>query len=102
MSRVSHTRLLLLENASIGLSTDHIHTLHLQLDISKSASTITDDYSAPSSLRFCLSKLSDERVRKDICDAFDVRLKLRGLMSGAIVDPSSLDRRLVSLVQSIC
>jgi hypothetical protein len=102
MSRVSHARLLLLENASIGLSTDHIHTLHLQLDISKSASTITDDYSAPSSLRFCLSKLSDERVRKDICDAFDVGVKSRGLMSGAVVDPSSLDRRLVSLVQSIC
>ena len=29
MSRISYARLLLLENASIGLSTDHIHTLHL-------------------------------------------------------------------------
>jgi hypothetical protein len=102
MGRVSHARLLLLENASIGLSTDHIHTLRLQLDISKSASAITDDYPASSSLRFHLSKLSDERVGKDICDAFDVGVKSRGLMSGAIVDPSSLDRRLVSLVQSIC
>jgi hypothetical protein len=102
MSRVSHARLLLLENASIGLSTDHIHTLHLQLEISKSASATKDDYSSPSSLRFDLSKLSDERVSKDMCDAFDVGVKSRGLMSGAIVDPSSLDRRLVSLVQSIC
>jgi hypothetical protein len=41
-------------------------------------------------------------VGKDICDAFDVGVKSRGLMSGAVVDPSSLDRRLVSLVQSIC
>jgi hypothetical protein len=102
MSRVSHARLLLLENASIGLSTDHIHTLHLQLEISMSVSTITDGYSAPLSLRFHLSKLSDERVRKDICDAFDAGVKSRGLLCGAIVDPSSLDRRLVSLVQSIC
>ena len=101
MSRVSRVRLLLLENASVGLSTDHIHTLHLQLEISKSASA-ADDYSAPSSLRFHLGKLSDERVRRDMCDAFDVGVKSRGLMSGAIVDPSSLDRRLVSLVQSIC
>jgi hypothetical protein len=98
MGRVSHARLLLLENASIGLSTDHIHTLHLQMDISKSASAITDDYPASSSLRFHLSKLSDERVRKDICNAFDVEVKSRGLMSGAIIDPSSLDRCLVSLV----
>jgi hypothetical protein len=102
MSRVSYTRLLLLDNASIGLSTDHIYTLHLQLDMSRPASTSTDDYSAPSSLRFHLSKLSDERVRKEMCDTFDVRVKLHGLMSRAIVDPSSLDRRLVSLVQSIC
>ncbi|GAB7336923.1 hypothetical protein MBLNU13_g01490t1 [Cladosporium sp. NU13] len=102
MSRVSHTRLLLLENASIGLSTDHIYTLHLQLEISRSASATTDNYSSPPSLRFHLSKLSDERVRNDMCDAFDVGVKSRGLMSGPIVDPSSLDRRLVSLVQSIC
>lgn len=101
MSHISHIRLLLLENASIGLSTDYIHTLHLQLDISRLASTIMDDYSAPSSLRFYLSKLSDKQVRKDIYDAFDIRVKLRGLMSRAIVDPSSLDRCLVSLVQSI-
>jgi hypothetical protein len=102
MSRVSHARLLLLENASIGLSTDHIHTLHLQLEISKSASATTDDYSSFSSFRFHLSKLSDERVRKDMCDAFDIGVKSRGLMSGAVVDPSSLDRHLVSLVQLIC
>jgi hypothetical protein len=102
MSRVSHARLLLLENASIGLSTDHIHTLHVQLDMSRPVSTSTDDYSAPSSLRFHLGKLSDEQVRKDMCNAFDVGVKSRGLMSRAIVDPSSLDRRLVSLVQSIC
>jgi hypothetical protein len=37
-----------------------------------------------------------------MCDAFDVVVKSRSLTSGAIVDPSSLDRRLVSLVQSIC
>jgi hypothetical protein len=98
MSRISYARLLLLENASIGLSTDHIYTLYLQLEISKSASATTDNFSSPSSLRFHLSKLSDERVRKDIYEAFDVRAKSRGLISGAIVDPSSLDRRLVSLV----
>lgn len=101
MSRVSHARLLLLENVSIGLSTDHIHTLHLQLKISRSASATTDD-SSHSSLRFHLSKLSDERVRKDMCNAFDVEVKSRGLMSRSIVDPSCLDRLLVSLAQSIC
>jgi hypothetical protein len=98
MSRVSYIRLLLLENTSIGLSTDHIHTLYLQLEIPRSASTTTDNYSPPSNLRFYLSKLSNERVRKDIYDAFDIRVKSRSLISRAIVDPSSLDRRLVSLV----
>jgi len=102
MSYVSYARLLLLENASISLSTDHIHTLHLQLEISKSTSATTDDYSSPSSLRFHLSKLSNEQMRKDIYNAFDIRVKSYGLMSRAIVDPSSLDRCLVSLVQSIC
>jgi hypothetical protein len=102
MNRVVHARLLLLENASVGLSTDHIHTLHLQLEISRSASAITDDYSTPSNLRFHLSKLSDERVKKDMCDAFDVGVRSRGLMSRALVDPASLDRRLVSLIQSVC
>jgi hypothetical protein len=98
MSLVAHARLLLLENASVGLSTDHIYTLHLQLEISRSASAITDDYSTPSNLRFHLSKLSDERVKKDMYDAFDVRVRSRGLISRAIVDPASLDRHLVSLV----
>ena len=37
-----------------------------------------------------------------MCDAFDAGVKSLGLMSGSIVDPGSLDRRLVSLVQSIC
>ena len=102
MSRVAHARLLLLENASVGLSTDHIHTLHLQLEVSRSASVVTDDCFAPSSLRFHLGKLSDERTRNDMCDVFDDGVKSCGLMSEAIVDPASLDRRLVSLVQSIC
>jgi hypothetical protein len=102
IGHISHVRLLLLENASISLSTDYIHTLYLQIDISKSASAITDNYPASSSLRFYLSKLSDERVRKDIYNAFDVEVKSRGLISGAVIDPSSLDRYLVSLVQSIC
>jgi hypothetical protein len=41
-------------------------------------------------------------VRKDIYNAFDIKVKSRSLMSGAVIDPSSLDRCLVSLVQSIC
>jgi hypothetical protein len=102
MSRVAHTRLLLLENASIGLSTDHIYTLHLQLEISSSACAIADDYSTPSNLCFHLSKLSDERVKKDMCHAFDIEVRSRSLMSRAIVDPASLDHCLVSLVQSVC
>ena len=102
MNRVSQVRLMLLENTSIGLATDHVYTLYLQLEASGSASAIANDYSSPPSLRFCLSKLSTNQVRNGICDAFDARVKSLGLISGSIVDPGSLDRRLVSLVQSIC
>lgn len=98
ISYVAHIKLLLLENASIGLPTNHIHTLYLQLEISRLASNVTGDYSIPSNLRFHLSKLSEERLEKDIYNAFDVRVKSRDLMSKAIVDPASLDRYLVSLV----
>lgn len=55
---VSHASLLLLENASVGLYTDHMHTLHVQLDMPRPAFISTGDYSAPSSFRFHLSKLS--------------------------------------------
>lgn len=102
MSHITNARLLLLENTSISLSTDHAHTLHLQLDISSSAFSIPCDCSAPSSLCFHLGKLSDERVQKDMCAAFDDGVRSHCLVAKSIVDPAFLDCRLVSLVQSIC
>ncbi|KAM0714672.1 hypothetical protein Q7P37_009970 [Cladosporium fusiforme] len=102
MKRTASARLLLPETASVGLSTDHAYTLHLQLDISRSDAAGMRDCPASPVLRFHLGKLSDERVRKDMCAAFDDGVRSRGLLSASVVDPAALDRCLVSLVQSLC
>lgn len=102
MKRTWDARLLLLETASVGLSTDHTYTLHLQLDVSRSDTAGMRNCTTSPVLRFHLSKLSDDRVREDMCAAFDDRPRSQGLLSISVVGPAALDRRLVSIVQSLC
>lgn len=62
-SRATEATLVLLNNVSIGLSTDHAYTLHLRLESSKLASTVPSATSAPSPIRYRVGNFSDERVR---------------------------------------
>lgn len=98
--RVAGTRLLLLDNQSIGLPTDHAYTLCLRLSVLGSTPSCQDD--TPAAIRFHLGKLSDEAVRKDMCTAFDEGMRSRGLLSAALIDAAALERRLIALIQSIC
>lgn len=98
--RAAGARLLLLDNQSIGLPTDHAYTLYLHLSVHQSTLSCQGD--APAAIRFHLGKLSDEAVRRDMCAAFDEGTRSRGLLSAALTDAATLERRLIALVQSIC
>ena len=98
--QVAGARLLLLDNKSIGLPTDHAYTLHLHLSVLHSAPSCQGD--APAAIRFHLGKLFDEAVRRDMCAAFDEGARSRGLLSAALADAATLERRLIALIQSIC
>ena len=93
-------RLLLLDNQSIGLPTDHTYTLYMHLSVHQSNPSCQGD--VPAAIRFHLGKLSDDAVRRDMCAAFDEGTRSRGLLSAALVDAATLERRLITLVQSIC
>ncbi|KAI6788852.1 hypothetical protein KC343_g2541 [Hortaea werneckii] len=98
--RVADTDLFLLDNPSIGLPTDHAYTLCLHLKLHRSTSSCPSG--TPAAVRFHLGKLADEGVRRDMCAAFDEGTRSLGLLSAAPVDAATLDRRLITLVQSIC
>lgn len=100
LGRTVHAALLLLDNSSVGVCTDHAYTLHLRLAVSGSISP--DPVDEPRSVRFHLGKLADEGVRRDMCAAFDEGARSLGLLSAGPSDPVTLDRRLVTLIQSIC
>jgi len=100
---VPGARLLLLDNQSIGLPTDHAYTLCLHLTTHRSIPVNPScPRDAPATIRFHLGKLSDENIQKDICAAFDLGTRSLGLLSAAPVEAATLERRLISLVQSIC
>jgi hypothetical protein len=98
--RVADATLLLMDNPSVGVPTDHAYTICLRLQVHQPVDSCSSD--TPTAIRFHLGKLSGERVRRDMCAAFDEGTRSLGLLSTAPVDAATLDRRLVALVQSIC
>lgn len=98
--RVADANLLLLDNFSMGLPTDHAYTLCLHLKAHQTAAPCSGD--APAAIRFHLGKLADEEVRRDMCAAFDEGARSLALLSAVPADAAILERRLIALVQSIC
>ena len=98
--RVADANLLLLDNSSVGLPTDHAYTLCLHLKAHQTAAPCSGD--APATIRFRLGRLADEEVRRDMCAAFDEGTRSLGLLSAVPADAAMVERRLIALVQSIC
>lgn len=101
--RLAGARLFLLDNQSMGLPTDHAYTLCLHLSAHRSTSVSPAcPRDAPAAVRFHLGKLSDENIQREMCAAFDQGMRSLGLLSAAPFEAATLERRLISLVQSIC
>jgi hypothetical protein len=96
-SHVADATLLLLDNLSIGVPTDHTYTLYL-LFLEAYRLVYLGSGDTLAAVRFYLGKMSNERVRRDIYAAFDEGTRSLGLLSVAPVDDKTLDRRLIALI----